>query len=238
MQRISQRLLALTLILILTLTALPAQARVTVREEDLIAHVSLFSDPAASVEIVTLGTVTSQILVGGQAREVPTSDLCFGENVPMEKRVAAVDATRTGQATMHSVKSVKDYTVMYKVPCGTLVGVVKAGPKYTRIVYKGKVGYVLSAALTYLSPASVPLGRGIITLKGRATGRTEINIRGNSSANSRIITAWKTASEVLVWDKQKDFYEVEYQGMRGWVQEKFITCPFEETAEVNQPVIE
>ena len=41
--------------------------------------------------------------------------------------------------------------------------------------------------------------------------------------------AWKTASEVLVWEKVKDFYEVEFQGVRGWVQEKFITCGFEET---------
>ena len=229
MQRFPQRLLALTLTCLLLFTALPAQAHITVPEEDLIATVTLASAPGVPVEIVILGTVTSLVRTDGLTREVPTSELVFGENVPLEQHVAVVRATRTGQATMHSVKSVKSYTVMYKVPCGTLVGVVKAGPKYTRIVYKGKVGYVLSAALQYLSPASVPLGRGVLSLRGRATGKTEINIRGSGSANSRIITAWKTASEVLVWEKVKDFYEVEFQGVRGWVREKFITCGFEET---------
>ena len=229
-RRTLQRLLTIWMTFALCFAALPAQAVRTPKEEELIATVTLASEPGKAVELETLGTVTSLVRVDGQTREIPTAELVFGENVPMEKRVAVVRATRTGQATMHSVKSVKSYTVMYKVPCGTIVGVVKTGSKYTRIVYKGKLGYVLTAALEYLSPASTPLGRGTISLYGKATGKTEINIRGSGSHYSRIITSWKTASEVLVWAKEKDFYEVEFNGVRGWVQEKFLTCAFETSA--------
>ena len=68
-----------------------------------------------------------------------------------------------------------------------------------------------------------PTSSATLTYNGRATGRTTINVRNDADGDSVKITEWRTGTEVLVYGCEDGWYEIEADGMRGFVMDDFIT---------------
>lgn len=83
--------------------------------------------------------------------------------------------------------------------------------------------YVLTRCLQFHDSDVEPLGTGMLTYNGKGTGRTTINIRHEASGNAVKIAEWKTGTEVTVFGLDDGWYEIEHNGMHGYVMEKFLT---------------
>ena len=174
------------------------------------------------VTLEQLGSTTSKVRYNGTTTEVNTADLVFSSDVPEDKRIAVVYAPNTGKASLRA-KASSSADVLKKCKAGTIVSVLEYGKKFCKINYNGSVGYILTSCLQFISPDEQSVGTGVLTYKGKATGRTTINVRNDADGDSAKITEWRTGTEVLVFGKEGKWYEVEANGMRGFVKEEFLT---------------
>lgn len=174
------------------------------------------------VTVEQLGSTTSKVRYNGTTTVVNTADLVFSSDVPKGKRIAVVYAPNTGKASLRA-KASSSADVLKKCKAGTIVSVLEYGKKFCKINYNGSVGYILTSCLQFISPDEQPVGTGVLTYKGKATGRTTINVRNDADGDSAKITEWRTGTEVLVFGKEGKWYEVEANGMRGFVKEEFLT---------------
>lgn len=173
------------------------------------------------VTVRTLGVVNSGIVADSKEQTVSTAELQFSDNVPAEKRVAAILAPRTGRCYLRAKASSKG-TVIDKCPAGTVVQVIKYGKSYCKIVFEGQVGYVQTACLTFLDPAAAILGTTVLTYNGRATGAAQVPIRNTASNDSCIVVKLRSGTEVTVLARTGKWYEVAYEGLHGFVHESFM----------------
>lgn len=174
-----------------------------------------------TVTVRTLGVVSSGIVADSKEQTVSTAELQFSDNVPAEKRIAAILAPRTGRCYLRAKASSKG-TVIDKCPAGTVVQVIKYGKSYCQIVFEGQVGYVQTACLTFLDPAADILGTTVLTYNGRATGAAQVPIRNTASNDSCIVIKLRSGTEVTVLAHTGKWYEVAYEGLHGFVHESFM----------------
>lgn len=174
------------------------------------------------VTVERLGSTTSKVRYNGTTTEVNTADLVFSSDVPEGKRIAVVYAPNTGKASLRA-KASSSADVLKKCKAGTIVSVLEYGKKFCKINYNGSVGYILTSCLQFHSADEQPTGTGVLSYKGKATGSTTINIRNDADGDSAKITEWSTGTEVLVFGIDGKWYEVEANGMRGFVKEEFLT---------------
>lgn len=185
-------------------------------------EVTATSSGNVQVTLEQLGSTTSKVRYNGTTTEVNTADLVFSTDVPADKRIAVVYAPNTGKASLRA-KASSSADVLKKCKAGTIVSVLEYGKKFCKINYNGSVGYILTSCLQFHSPEEQPTGTGVLSYKGKATGGTTINIRNDADGDSAKITEWRTGTEVLVFGKEGKWYEVEANGMRGYVKDEFLT---------------
>lgn len=175
-----------------------------------------------SVEVKYLGLTQSCIVDGGGERLVATAELEFDTEAPAGKRIAYIYAPKTGKCSMWK-KASKKSDLVKKCKAGTVVMVIQYGREFSKILYDGKEGYVLTSCLKFAG-ADIPTpGTGVISYGGRATGSTTVNIRGAGNSSAHRIAEWRTGTEVLVFSHKNGWYEVECRGIHGWVHEKYLT---------------
>ena len=174
------------------------------------------------VTLEQLGSTTSKVRYKGTTTEVNTADLVFSSDVPEVKRIAVVYAPNTGKASLRA-KASSSADVLKKCKAGTVVSVLEYWKKFCKINYNGSVGYILTSCLQFHSADEQPKGTGVLSYNGKSTGSTTINIRNDADGDSAKITEWRTGTEVLVFGIDGKWYEVEANGMRGFVKEEFLT---------------
>ena len=174
------------------------------------------------ISVKTWGFHSSVILVDGKEQSVPTHELTFSEKVDVEKRLAYIHAPRTGKCSLRAKASDKG-DVLDKCPAGTIVQVVSYGKSYCQIVFEGQVGYVLTSCLKFCGADAEIIGTGVLTYNGKATGRTTINIRNAADGDSEKIAEWRTGTQVQVFALKNGWYEIEFNGIHGYVMQKFLT---------------
>lgn len=175
-----------------------------------------------TVTVTQLGVYTTTIIKAGETVDVPTAALSFAEDVPADKGIAVIHAPRTGKCTLRE-KASDSAKSLGKCKAGAIVAVLAYGRRYCRIVYDGEVGYVLTSCLKFYGEADAPTGTGVLTYNGKATGRTAINVRNAADGDSHKIAEWRTGTEVAVFGLEDGWYEIEHDGMHGFVQKKFLT---------------
>jgi len=185
-------------------------------------EVTTASNGNVQVTLEQLGSTTSKVRHNGITTEVNTADLVFSSDVPEDKRIAVVYAPNTGKASLRA-KGSSSADTLKKCKAGTIVSVLEYGKKFCKINYNGSVGYILTSCLQFHSADEQPTGTGVLSYKGKATGSTTINIRNDADGDSAKITEWRTGTEVLVFGIDGKWYEVEANGMRGFVKEEFLT---------------
>jgi len=151
----------------------------------------------------------------------PAVSLVPSEDLPQDKALAYLFVPNTGKCSLRTKASEKA-DILLQCKGGTVVQVLDYGRKFCRINYKGRAGFVLTRCLRFISDQE-PLGTGVLTYNGKATGRTTINIRSSSNKKSHKIGAWRTGTKVDVFSLNDGWYEVEYNGVHGYVMEKFLT---------------
>ena len=173
------------------------------------------------VTLEQVGTRTSKVHYNGKTHEVPTAELNFGGDVPEGKETGVIYAPNTGKASLRS-KASSSGTVLRKCKAGTVVTVLDWGNNYCKINYKGSVGYVLTDCLLFPTADQEVLGTAQLSYNGRTTGSTTINVRNAADGDSAKVAEWATGTEVEVFSLQDGWYEIEHDGIHGFVMEKFL----------------
>ena len=173
-----------------------------------------------AVQLIRLGVATSTVLLNGEEKEVPTFELDFGSTAEKEKQVAVIHAPKTGKCTLRA-KASDSGKALQKCKAGTVVMVLEYGSKWCKISDNGDVGYVQTSCLKGYDAETV--GTGLLSYNGKTTGSTTINVRNAPSGDSAKVAEWETGTEVEVFGLEKGWYEIEYNGIHGFVMEKFLT---------------
>ena len=175
----------------------------------------------SEVTVKTWGFHSSVIVVDGEEQTVPTYELTFSEKVDAAKRVAYIHAPRTGRCYLRAKASDKG-DVLDKCPAGTIVQVVSHGKSYCQIVFEGQVGYVQTACLKFADPKAEPMCTWQLSYNGKMTGNAQVPIRNDKSNDSAIVVKLRSGMEVTVFAKSGNWYEIEHEGMHGYVHKNFL----------------
>lgn len=174
-----------------------------------------------SVQLKYLGLIISCVSDASGEHLVATSELEFATDAPEGKRIAYIYAPRTGKCSLWK-KASKKSDLVAKCKAGTVVMVLKYGREFCKVCYGNKEGYVLTSCLKFPGTDITVIGTGLISHKGRTSGSTMVNIRGDGDSDAHRIAEWRTGTEVLVFSQKNGWYEVEYKGVHGWVQEQYL----------------
>ena len=173
------------------------------------------------VSVKTWGFHSSVIVVDGEEQTVPTHELTFSEKVDATKQVAYIHAPRTGRCYLRAKASDKG-DIIDKCPAGTVVQVVKYGKSYCQIVFEGRVGYVQTACLKFMDPTLEPMCTWQLSYNGKTNGAGQVPIRSDKSNDSAIVVKLRSGAEVTVFAKAGAWYEVEHNGLHGFVHKSFL----------------
>ena len=179
------------------------------------------NEGGTAVGVVELGRTSSKIQYQGKTVSVSTSDLTFSENVPENKKLATIYAPRTGKASLRQTASSKG-TLLKNCKAGTIVSVLAIGNGYTRINYKGTVGYIKTACLKFYGD-SESTAQGVLSYKGNTGGGTTVNVRNTPKGDSAKVAEWRTGTEVTILSHTNGWYEIEAKGIHGYVMDEFLT---------------
>ena len=182
--------------------------------------VATWSDKSVTVKV--LGVKKSLIVVDKEEQTVATAELVFETEADADKAIAVIHAPNTGKCSLRK-KASTSAGVIVKCKAGTVVSVLEYGSKFCKINYDGKVGYVLTSCLKFQECGRALLGTGVLTYNGKATGRTTINVRNSPDGDSAKIAEWKTGTKVQVFALDNGWYEIEYDGVHGYVMQKYLT---------------
>lgn len=174
------------------------------------------------VQLVQLGTTNSIIKVDGEEQTVPTKELTFSNTIESDKAIAVIFAPNTGKCSLRP-KASENEKALKQCKAGTIVSVLEYDKKFCKVNYNGTVGYVLTRCLQFHDSSKELLGIGVLTYNGKATGRTTINVRNSADGDSAKVSEWKTGTEVLVFDLSNGWYEIEHNGIHGYVMAKYLT---------------
>ena len=175
----------------------------------------------AYVEVVTLGSATSRVKSAGTAYDVDTADL-YLDGAAVSGRLAGVYAPNTGRCSLRDRAS-DSGKLLKKVKAGALVVVLEKGKTYTKINYKGQDGYVLTSCLKFFGEDAQPTGTGtLVYSREKPAVRTTVNIRNKADKSSAKVAEWDTGTQVAVFGRTNGWYEVEYNGVHGYVMESFL----------------
>lgn len=173
------------------------------------------------ISVKIWGFHSSVILVDGEEQSVPTHELTFSEKVDAAKRVAYIHAPRTGRCYLRAKASDKG-DILDKCPAGTVVQVIKYGKNYCQIVFEGQVGYVQTACLKFANPKVEPMCTWQLSYNGKMTGNAQVPIRNDKSNDSASVMKLRSGTEVTVFANSGNWYEIEYEGMHGYVHKNFL----------------
>ena len=172
------------------------------------------------VGIVRLGVVDSDVTLDGVDYTVPTDALTFAEGVKDKHRIAAIYAPRTGRCILRAKASEKAKE-LDKCPAGTIVSVLEYGKSWTKIRYDGQVGYVKTSVLTFLGNKGEPIGTGVTSYQGKATGNAQVPVRNGKTSEAEIIVNLRTATEVTVLSFDGKWYEIDHDGWYGFLYKSY-----------------
>lgn len=140
-----------------------------------------------------------------------------------ELQQALVYAPKGGKASLWPQPSAKGKSID-KLYDGTVVYIVEEGSKFTQVLVGDITGYIVNSALETIDAEQLPLGEGVLSYKGKTTGRTKIYLRSHSTKSRKLVN-YPMGTQVLVWSLSEDekWYEIEYEGVRFYLQAEYLT---------------
>lgn len=135
--------------------------------------------------------------------------------------VYIVYAPKTGKATLRDSAGKKG-AALESCSTGVIVKLIEIGDEYSLIDYDGLEGYLLSSCLKECDPIPDDAQTGMLALKGKTDGKDYINIRQEARKDSYKIIKLPTGTLFTVIRETKDWYEIEIENMRGFVQSQYV----------------
>lgn len=177
------------------------------------------NDSTVTAQLLQLGIYSSRIQVDGEEHTVPTLSLRFGSGqVDPERYVASVCTKTTGYVTLRREPDQKA-AALGKIPDGRLVGVIEPGDSFTLVSYNGLSGYVVTRGLTFHAADQEPVGEGVFFQRGKEY--TSIFL--TPTVDARWLAKWKQGESVTVIAELDNYYEVEKDGLCGWLRKAYVT---------------
>ena len=164
----------------------------------------------SEVTMARAGLLSSVVELDGEEQTVPTTALTW-ERGESEHALAIVYAPRTGEATMWQKSTGKQ--AICKLKAGSVVLVLEKGGKYTKVLGEGKVGYVITSALTLTDP--VEDGE-------EQTASRKLTLRLEAKAKGRSLTTIPKGTVLTVLAAEGKWALVEYDGLAGYVEVKYL----------------
>ena len=90
------------------------------------------------------------------------------------------------------------------------------------VFYKGSFGYVSRKAVEFLSVVQDDFPAGVLTYHGRASGTVMINVRNDAKGKAKL-GELKVGTPVAVAEQKEEYSLIEGKGLRGWVQNQYLT---------------
>lgn len=149
-------------------------------------------------------------------------ELSLTMEVPEGKQLAVIHTPNSGKCTLREKASESGKTIKQS-KAGHLVLVLEKGDKYTKINDNGYVGYVQTRCLRFFEELPQAIGTAKLSYNGKATGKTTVNIRHEASKSSRKVEEWRTGTTVTVFSYADGWYEIEHNGVYGFVMDDFLT---------------
>lgn len=171
--------------------------------------------------VVSLGSYTCQVLVDGEEITVPSSDVVFNSKQSDKEQLALIYAPRTGKVTMRATASTKGKN-LGQLSAGTVVGVIEQGESFSKCVVDNKAVYILNSCLDYEHCVQhEEPGYGTLSLPKGNDGT--VRVRAEASTKGLELTKWATGTEIQIIDVLDEWYEVEADGLRGFVMADYVT---------------
>jgi len=173
------------------------------------------------VTLQTLGTAQSIVHDGQKMLTVNTADLSWETQAEDHQRLGIIHAPSTGKATLRASAS-SSARKLGDCEDGRIVVVLKVGATWTRILYDGQEGCVLTAAVTLHS--AVPeedFSSATLTYKGRTDASAAISVYTATNGKRRI-DQWRAGKAVVVLGETGSWAEIEIDGWRGFVKSAYL----------------
>ena len=171
--------------------------------------------------IVLIGTNTCLVNNEGELSSVKTNSVRFSEGAKKNKMVAYARATADGYVQFLAEPNPRSRVIGY-LKTGTIVGIVKSGSNYSRVYVDGIVGCVKTNMLASITVDKKPKGKGILTAGGAIDNTVTVNVL-SASSKSYIVDALPCGLQVDIWEKKGNFYQIEANGLRVWVNKSNLT---------------
>ena len=186
-----------------------------------------------TVELSYIGTMVSRVLLDGESLDVSTRNLawtCVGSDHPVVAVVTAKSGSVFKNASGGKISGYK------KISPGTLLIPLEITDKTIYIQYKGTFGYISRKDADLLDVVQEDGQAGVLSYKGKTSGTAMINLR-SEAGGKRKIGELKIGTPVRVAARKNGDVLVEGKGLRGWIQDQYITLQEEETTdgqEINE----
>ena len=189
--------------------------------EDLDVTLLLEDDETTSVSLEVLGTAQSIVFDGEEMMTVPTEKLQWETEAEDDQRLGIINAPKTGKATLRASAS-SSAKKLDDCEDGRIVAVLKVGKTWTRIMYDGKEGCVLTAAIKLCG--AVPeeeITTATLSYKGRTDSSATISVYTATNGKRRI-DQWRVGNEVVILGETGSWTEVEIEGWHGFVKSAYL----------------
>ena len=189
--------------------------------EDLDVTLYLGEGESKSVTIEKLGTAQCVVYDGKEMLTVNTEDLYWETEADDYQRLGIVYAPKTGKATLRASASTKAKS-LGQCEAGRIVVVLKVGSTFTRVLYDGKEGCILTSALTLCG--AVPeedFSTATLSYKGRTDSSATISVYTEKNAK-RKIRQWRVGNGVVTLNESGTWTEIEIDGWHGWCKSDYL----------------
>lgn len=162
------------------------------------------------VSVVQAGLLHSVVAADGKEQTVLTAALSW-ERGEAEHALAIIYAPRGGTATLWQKSTGRN--AICKLKAGSVVLVLEKGGKYTKVLGEGKVGYVITSALTLTDP--VEDGEECVTAR-------KVTMRLEARAKGRALLTIPKGTAVTVLGTEGNWALITYGGLTGYVEAKYL----------------
>ena len=173
-----------------------------------------------------LGSGESEISVNGTQMTVPTRDLSWGEDG--KPRLAVVTSKKAVRLLNEAGKRIAT------VGGRTVIPVLREEEDRILVMDGDQRGYLKKSETEVLEPIQGEIAHGLISVNGSTSGRATVKMRYGPSEKERVMASWKTGTRVTLIRQEKEFWQVEAEGLRVWVHQDYLTREDEDGQEVNQ----
>ncbi len=174
------------------------------------------------VTVIYIGLARSKIQLRGRELLVNTCDLIWDTEAGEDQALAVINANRVGYANLRAKTSQKSF-VMDHCLTNRVVRVISIGKTWSKVDYNGMRGYVLTGALTFYPRAMRTYECGLVSRKGKTSGKNTINVRANPTNGSRILADYALGTPLTIFNYGEKWCEVDIEGWHCFILTEYVT---------------